>query len=477
MASITTIPTELLGHILAHVAGNLQSDIAAVRLVCRQFNNAAAPLRVRNWSDDRFSNHTPRRPRDVHMVGIDRFAVERLRYLELRSQVRSLKFVRLMSWDFTSYEKALHQDGSRGRVMCQASREDIALLAKAAEEELPHLASPTNLCEQIHHFRDEAIAILVISWATNLESLSITFGSFHFHMNDDILEHHVQEFSLGDNLKFLVPFLHLPRLKSLKCAAIRTECEYTARKNTPEVQLMPYPDRTSSIESVELDEPRFSTLGFSRFLQAFKTLKSLKVEADSDFLEYFERSKAMGRSRAGAVEDAEPEDVLQFEQHHLRPNERGVETDELPECYRKLTKVKSLGMPILFHTWSVLKSQYITTRLTPSHLPESIEYLKLYGFGDWDLVEGGWITWELEDLRQVLDDLMIILAEKNGRLSQLKVVDCTHLVFEQRHTDVVLAAKKFAEERGVKWVVDCTSDNFFIPDVKFGDDLYEEYFD
>lgn len=84
MASITTIPTELLGHILAHVADNLQSDIAVVRLVCKQFNEVAAPLRVRNWSDDRLSNHTPRRPRDVHMVGIDRFAVELLRYPELR---------------------------------------------------------------------------------------------------------------------------------------------------------------------------------------------------------------------------------------------------------------------------------------------------------------------------------------------------------------------------------------------------------
>jgi hypothetical protein len=185
----------------------------------------------------------------------------------------------------------------------------------------------------------------------------------------------------------------------------------------------------------------------------------------------------MGRAKAGAVEDAEPEDVLQFEQRHLRPNERRIETDELPECYKKLTKVKRLGMPMLFHTWSALNSQYITTRLTPSHLPESIEYLKVYGFGDWDLVEGGWITWELEDLRQVLDDLMIILAEKNGRLSQLKVIDCTHLVFEQRHIDVVLAVKKFAEERGVKWVVDRTSDNSFIPDVKFGDDLDEEYFE
>lgn len=227
-----------------------------------------------------------------------------------------------MSWDFTGYEKALHQDGPRGRVMCQTSREDIALLSKAAEEELPHLASSTNLCEQIRHLRDEAMAILVISWATNLESLSLTFGSFHFLMDDDILvshfakhvaqhflskdgwanrhlpmeklhhlefhinynpEHHVQEFSLGDNLKFLVPFLYLPRLKSLKCANVRTECEYTARNNTPEVQLMPYPDRTSSIESVELDGPRFSTLGFGRFLQAFKTLKSLKVTVNSDF--------------------------------------------------------------------------------------------------------------------------------------------------------------------------------------------------
>ncbi|KAI1071549.1 hypothetical protein LB507_005435 [Fusarium sp. FIESC RH6] len=364
MVSIATIPTELL----AHVVDNFQSDIATVRLVCKLFNEIAAPLRAPTGCSY---------GRNRSICG------ELLRYPELRPQVRSLKFVRLMSWDFTGYEKALRQDGIRGRVMCQASGQDIALLAKAAEEELPHLAT---------------MAIFVISWATDLESLSLTFGSFHFHMDDDILvshftkhiaqqflskdgganrhlpleklhhlefhinynpEHHVQEFSLGDNLKFLVPFLYLPRLKSLKCANVRTECEYTARNNTPEVQLMPYPDRTSSIESVELDGPRFSTLGFGRFLQAFKTLKSLKVTVDSDFPRIIRGPFSDGslprvliehapsleeldlphnqrpRLTPNAVDVAGPQDVLQFEQYHLRPDERGIEADELPECYKK----------------------------------------------------------------------------------------------------------------------------------------------
>ena len=68
------------------------------------------------------------------MVGIDRFAVELLHHPELRSQVRSLKFVRLMSWDFAGYEKALRQDGLRGRTLCPPPGEDFTLLAKAAEE-------------------------------------------------------------------------------------------------------------------------------------------------------------------------------------------------------------------------------------------------------------------------------------------------------------------------------------------------------
>lgn len=174
---------------------------------------------------------------------------------------------------------------------------------------------------------------------------------------------------------------------------------------------------------------------------------------------------------------AGPQDVLQFEQYHLRPDERGIEADELPECYKKLTKVKRLGMPMIFHAWSALHRQYITTRLTPSHLPESIEYLKLYGFAQCDLVEGGWKALSPDDLPQVLADLKIILTEKTGQLSQLQVIDCTHLVFQQRHADVVLATKRFAEKLGVKWVFDCSLENFIIHDVHFGDGLYEEYFD
>ncbi|CAG7558067.1 unnamed protein product [Fusarium equiseti] len=466
MASITTIPTELLGHILAHVADNLQSDIRAVRLVCKQFNEVAAPLRVRNWSDDRTSNHTPRHPADVRMVSIDRFAVELLRYPELRSQVRSLKFVRLMAWRFTGYEKPLQQDGPRGRIFCQASREDLALLAKAAEEELPHLARSTNLCEQIRHFRHEAVAILVIAWATNLESLSLAFGSFNFHQDGDILvthftkdiaqqfldgwenrhlpmeklrhlEFHIRykralpnlERELVDNLKFLVPFLHLPRLKTLKCSAVHTECEYRAwSNNTQEVQLMPFPNGTSSIESVEFVGPHFSTMGLGRFLQAFKPLRSLKVRVDGcpqitrgpfndwslpqvliEHASFLEELDLPIYQRSNVI-DAGPQDMIDFAEH-LPPNERliHIETDELLECYKKL-HVRKLGMPLYFLTWSVLNSRYTATRLTHSRLPESIEHLTLYSYGDWG-PEGP----TPGELRQVLVDVMNILVEAGER--------------------------------------------------------------
>ncbi|KAJ4127740.1 hypothetical protein NW768_008012 [Fusarium equiseti] len=529
MASITTIPTELLRHILAHVADNLQSDIRAVRLVCKQFNEVAAPLRVRNWSDDRTSNQTLRHPTDIKMVSIDRFAVELLRYPELRSQVRSLKFVRLMSWEFYSYEKPLQQDGPRGRVFCQASGEDLVMLAKAAEKELPHLSSLTNLCEQIRYFHHEAVAILVIAWATNLESLSLAFGSFHFHMDDDILVSHFakhvaqqfisdgwanrhlpmeklrhlefligynparldQELELGDNLKFLVPFLHLPRLKTLKCWAVRTECEYRAwSNNIPEVHLVPFPNRTSSIESVELVGPSFSTLGLGRFLQAFKTLKSLKVKVDGVYPQItrgpcndgslprvlIEHASSLEEldlplNRRSNRIDAEQQDMIDFEKH-LRPNERLIETDELPECYKELTHVRKLGMPVFFRTRSVLNNRYTTTRLTPSHLPESIEHLTLYNT-DEIVNEDGDPT--PDDLRADPIDVLSILREagEKGRLSQLKSICCTNSLWGYNN-EAILA---IAEERGVEWVWfdDTPADTRELVD--FGDDLYDEYFE
>lgn len=463
------------------------------------------------------------------MVSIDRFAVELLRYPGLRSQVRSLKFVRLMSWDFTAYEKPLQQDGPRGRIYCMASREDRVLLAKAAEEELPHLATSTNLCEQIRHFRDEAIAILVITWATNLDSLSLAFGSFNFHIDDDILvshfakhvaqqflsndgwanrhlpfeklshlEFHIRwdrsapdhEFELGDNLKFLVPFLHLPKLISLKCTAVRTECEYDAWcNNTLEDQLMPYPDRTSSIESVVLIGPHFWTLGPGRFLQALKTLKSLKVRVDGcpqitrgpfndgslprvliEHASSLEELDLPVYQRSGIeVLDAGPQHMIDFEQH-LRPNERLIdtETDQLLECHRKL-HVRKLGIPLYFLTWSVLNSRYTATCLTPSHLPDTIEHLTLYSYGDWP---GGGPT--PPELRQVLVDVLNILTETgDGRLSRLKGIDCTH-VLHGCNNEGVLTVKRFAEGRGVKWIAAEDSSDI-VETTDRGDDVQDEW--
>ena len=159
MAGLTAIPNEILEHIFTYVSDVNHPDIFTLRLVSKRFNEIAASLRVRHWSDDGDYGHYPT---SDSIITLDRFALELLRYPELRSRVRTLN----LTWIQTPHDHDAARVGLRST--------NLELLAQAAEEALPDLASSTDLCQQIRRVWDDGIAVLVLVWTTSLESLTLT---------------------------------------------------------------------------------------------------------------------------------------------------------------------------------------------------------------------------------------------------------------------------------------------------------------
>ncbi|RGP74667.1 hypothetical protein FSPOR_1245 [Fusarium sporotrichioides] len=144
-------------------------DIFEVRLVNKRFCKIATPLRVRHWSDRGY--YGPYNT-SLSRTTINRLALELLRYPELRLQVRILE----IDWFRTD-----HGNGTPRHLI---RPENLDLLARAAEETLPDLASSTDLCEQIRQGWDDGIAVLVLSWTRNLTNLSLTIPS-HITAKDE----------------------------------------------------------------------------------------------------------------------------------------------------------------------------------------------------------------------------------------------------------------------------------------------------
>ncbi|QPC71242.1 hypothetical protein HYE68_001994 [Fusarium pseudograminearum] len=164
MASINSIPDEILEEIFIHVTDLDYDyiDIFQVRLVNKRFCKIATPLRVRHWSDHGYYSPTNT---SLSRTTLNRFALELLRQPELRLQVRTIQIEWFRSDDGKETPRHLIRP------------ENLALLAKEAEEILPDLASTTDLCDQIRQGSDDGIAVLVLAWTTNLTSLDLTIPS------------------------------------------------------------------------------------------------------------------------------------------------------------------------------------------------------------------------------------------------------------------------------------------------------------
>ncbi|KAH7184631.1 uncharacterized protein B0J16DRAFT_340253 [Fusarium flagelliforme] len=482
MARLTDIPNEILEHIFTYVSDINHPDIFALRVVSKRFNDIAAPLRVRNWSDDGDYGHYST---SDSIVTLDRFALELLRYPELRSRVRSLKF----TWIQTPHDHDPARVGLRSA--------NLEPLAKAAEEALPDLAATTDLCQQIRRVWDDGLAVLVLVWTTNLESLTLTIpqiprgGDWHYYNQLVILRlakqlalrfvtrhprptqalplaklRHLdfRYWGIGNwnavheiNMRQLTPFLYFPSLKNLKITCVGEDYEDLDDLDASgqDSYSMRYPKRTSPIESVVLATQHITMHGLRSVLGACKSLKVFRAE----FAETGDESSTRPQHSCSLLARCLIDHASSLQELDLPMYKYDTDWihnfDQLPQCFhQKLTKLRKLSIPVSFNSiHEIHLSGYERTWITPSRLPPSIEHLKLYDslrpiLKECKLGKSAFVT-ELGKALGVVTSIVAKAGEK-GRLSQLKYIDCAEVVRDDPTMKWVEELKQTAKDRGVQ---------------------------
>jgi len=376
---------------------------------------------------------------------------------------------------------------------------NLELLAKAAEEALPDLAATTDLCQQIRRVWDDGIAVLVLVWTTNLESLTLSIpqiprdGDWHYYDRLLILRLTKQlalrfvtqhprptqalplaklcrldfrYWGIGNwnpghdiNMRQLTPFLHFPSLKDLKITCLGEDYEDLDDLDASgqDSYSMRYPKRTSPIESVVLATQHITMHGLKRVLGACKNLKAFRAE----FLETGDESFTRPRHSTTLLVRCLLDHASSIQELDLPMYKYDTDwimnSDQLLQCFQRLTKLRKLCIPVSFNSiHEIHLSGYERTWIKSGHLPNSIEYLKLYDslrpiLSTCKLGKSAFVT-ELGKALGVVTSIVANTGEK-GQLSQLKYIDCAAVVRDDPAIKWVEELKMMAKERGVQVVL------------------------
>ncbi|KAI1036138.1 hypothetical protein LB504_011545 [Fusarium proliferatum] len=475
MARLTDIPNEILTNIFTHLSDINHSSIFEVTLVNKHFNQLASPLRVRHWSDEGhygyYDGESPCPP-------ISRLALELLRHPEYRLQVKTLSF----SW----FQRGHDRDAARVPMKV----ENLQMLAWAAEEVVPTLAESTYLYYQILEDCDDAIAVLVLAWATNLTSLSVTIPCFDVNPGYDegtLVLRFVKQLALRfdsddlkpnaplplaklqeldfrhDNiesivgLKYLTPFLHLPNLKNLKTYRLGdqeyNDTEESVQNYIRDRYCMPFPRGTSSIESITVKESTMSSEGLSDLLGSCSGLRYFYLHFSFDLEENTRNWTTLARSLV--------QHAASLEELHLCVDNCDVEwvgdavgdgaddfePIDFKDCYHHLTGLKVLKAPMPQLSGYDLWKHSRPPEASPVQLPESIQTLRLLDINLWSNSR------RLHDLviSPFLDFVLNLVKETGpqGPLRNLQTLDCSKALWDDPMRKKIQEIKDLAEERGI----------------------------
>jgi hypothetical protein len=479
MVGLTDIPNEIIEHILTFVSDINHSTIFNVALANKHLSQVVRPLRVRHWSDDGYYGyHNGGSP----CLPISRLALELLRRPELRPRVKSLNFTYFQS----------PKDLDPGRV--QLSPENLELLAVAADEILPDFARNSKLCENILGGWDDALAVLVITWATNLTSLGISVPFFEpspeidtdqgaedevfilryakqlalqFNDTDSKLGtslplaklHHL-EFRHWDtennvDVRYLTPFLYLPNLKSLKTYRTGDERyddpDERIRSRLENTYIMPFPVGTSPIETMVCEESTSTSAGLSSLMRACRDLRVFQLDFAEDLIDNTRSSKQLARDllhHASTMEelilplDDTCDLALQEE-----PYDDGI---SLEESYKHLKKLKRLTVPMLDLFYGSQGGNGLNGKIITSLVPESVEYLKLMNTS----ICCNWKS-QKDQAQQSAAGMVTLLEETgpNGRLCKLRTLDLSFGMLNDPSMEDIVKAKSLAEANGVMLIL------------------------
>ncbi|KPA35775.1 hypothetical protein FLAG1_11508 [Fusarium langsethiae] len=378
--------------------------------------------------------------------------------------------------------------------------ENLDLLARAAEETLPDLTGSTDLCEQIRQGWDDGIAVLVLAWTKNLTNLSLTIPS-HIRAKDEngyllLVLHFAKQvalrFAFDDpksalplpleklhtlNIQYenldselhvahLSPFLHFPNLKSFSAYRIGDgkgrDLSYVVA-STENNYSMPFPERTSLLESICIEEPLLSDAGIRSLLHVCKNLKVFRMECSNAI---GPRSSTM-LARSLVEHASSLEEVTLFiediDEGHWTPD--SADTDELPECWKAFRKLKRAGIPIQHLLQMEDVNDPTTAKLNPGRLPESLEHLTIFHHQLHDVrmqlgyfhqaLSGDTLKKFESDRHQALVSIQMLLegTRPTGHLKKLKTIDFSDALLDDPIAEEIRIVKDLAKERGVEFIL------------------------
>ncbi|RBQ75368.1 hypothetical protein FVER14953_12896 [Fusarium verticillioides] len=483
MTRLQDLPNEILTTIFTHLSDISHFGIFNVTLVNKHFNQLASPLRVRHWNDEGdygyYDGEAPCPP-------ISSLALELLRHPEYRLQVKTLSF--------SYFQDSGDRDAAR--VHTKHDIENLQMLAWAAEEVVPTLAESTYLCARILEDSDDAIAVLVLAWATNLTSLSVTIPDFdptpgydegplilrfakqlalRFDSKDlkpsaplplaklRELEFRHESIESIIGLKYLTPFLYLPNLKNLKTYRLGdqeyNDLEDGVQNYIKDKYCMPFPKGTSSIEYITIKETTLTSDGLSDLLGSCSKLKYFHLHFPFDLDEDNKRNwTTLAKSLVRQAASLEELDLcvdngdVEWVGDAVDDGAGGFKPIDFEDCYRQLTNLKALRVPMPqlsgHYHWQRLGS----LELRPVRLPESLQRLRLLDINLWSSAR----LLSDHEIAPFLDFVLNLVKETGpqGRLKNLQILDCSKAIWDDPRKRTLQEIKDVAEERGVNILLD-----------------------
>ncbi|KAF5581126.1 hypothetical protein FPCIR_10301 [Fusarium pseudocircinatum] len=480
MTRLKDIPIEILTSIFTHLSDISHSSIFNVTLVNKHFNQLARPLRVRHWSDEGYYGYYDG---DSPCPPVSRLALELLRHPEYRIQVKTLSF---------SYFQG---SGDRDAARVPMKPDNLQMLAWAAEEVVPTLAESTYLCARILEDNDDAIAVLVLAWATNLTSLSVTISDFdptpgydegplvlrfakqlalRFESKDlkpsaplplaklRALEFRHESIESIVGLKYLTPFLYLPRLKNLKTYRLGdqeyNDLEDGVQNYIKDKYCMPFPKGTSSIESITIKETTLTSEGLSDLLGSCSSLRSFYLHFSFDLEENKRNWTTLARSLVHHAASLQELDLcvdncdVEWVGDTVDDGAGHSKAIDFKDCYHQLTGLKILRVPLPQLSGHYLWSRLGSLEASPTMLPESIQHLRLLDINLWSnslRISG-------HEISPFLDFLVNLIRETGpqGPLRNLQTLDCTKALWDDPKRERIQEIKDLAAERGIDLLLD-----------------------
>ena len=262
------------------------------------------------------------------------------------------------------------------------------------------------------------------------------------------------------NMRQLTPFLHLPSLKSLKITCLGDDYHdpWSSYVSKMDNLSMPYPKRTSPIESIVIGTAHITMNGLRKVLGACKNLKAFRaefVDADESLVRPPSWSILLAECLLDHKSSLEEIDLPMYDHDSTwitsqASSEEGPE--ELVECFQKFIKLRKLSIPVSINYFGAA-NYYEREWITPDRLSKSIQYLKFYDsltpiLKECRFGKSAFVT----EIGKALGLVTSIVAEtgERGRLSQLKYIDCAAVVCDDPEIKWVEELKEMAKERGVQ---------------------------